>query len=166
MNGEESGDGPSPHLKLYSCPSGGTSRVEERYHNRSGSSYNCSLRRYLKVLVGSYMLALVCRDDGQVEELRLTLVGDGDVVQVHLEPHPQHVQPHHGDEGRRDAPFQVLILEPGANNQIRRSWQSPQTETSRTDVRTFKPCLFKYRRISIVLLETYIIQSESAFRKL
>ena len=51
------------------------------------------------------MFALVCRDDGQVEELGLTLVGDGDVVQVHLEPHPQHVQPHHGDEGRRDASF-------------------------------------------------------------
>ena len=52
-----------------------------------------------------YMFALVCRDDGQVEELGLTLVGDGDVVQVHLEPHPQHVQPHHGDKGRRDASF-------------------------------------------------------------
>ena len=79
--------------------------MEERYHNRSGSSYNWSLEISVITCQECYMFALVCRDDGQVEELGLTLVGDGDVVQVHLEPHPQHVQPHHGDEGRRDASF-------------------------------------------------------------
>ena len=49
------------------------------------------------------MFALICRDESEVEELSLTGVGDRDVVQIDLEPHPQHVQLHHGDQGHGES---------------------------------------------------------------